>query len=327
MLVADKGEHKVLRSVEGRGRAKTRAVLSANTKAVETRMDSALPEITEREFQSFQELIYREAGIWLSTAKIPLLAGRLSKYLRHHGMQSFQEYFKLVSDSPTERIQMLDAISTNETHFFREPQHFELLRNTIFPRWVAAAAEGNRSRSIRVWSAGCSTGQEPYSLAMALLDYFPRGSGWEIEIVATDLSTRVLEIAKKGVWSAEKTREIPVEYLKAFMLKGFAEQAGQIKAGPEIRSLIRFYRVNLNETTYPFAGKFDLILCRNVLIYFDLKSRERVVCRLANYLSPDGCFFVGHAESLHSMSDILSAIVPTVYKPALKVSEKKHARK
>jgi chemotaxis protein methyltransferase CheR len=270
-------------------------------------------EISEREFLRLRDLIYREAGIWLSQAKTALLVGRLAKRLRHHGLKSFKQYYDLVTNSPEERIQMLDALSTNETRFFREPQHFELLKSVIFSKWAQEAATGDRSRKIRVLSAGCSTGQEPYSLAMLLLDRFPAASGWEIEIIATDLSTRALEIARAGIWPAAKAVEIPSSYLKTFMLKGFADQAGKIKAGPEIRSVVQFYRLNLNEPTYPLAGKFDLIFCRNVLIYFDLHGRERVVRRLASFLAPDGYFFLGHAESLHSMSDCLRTVVPTVY--------------
>ena len=267
-------------------------------------------EISEREFLRLRDLVYREAGIWLSQAKTALLVGRLAKRLRHHGLKSFKQYYDLVANSPEERIQMLDALSTNETRFFREPQHFELLKSVIFPKWTQEAAAACRSRKIRVLSAGCSTGQEPYSLAMVLLDHFP---GWEIEIIATDISTRVLEVARAGIWPAAKAAEIPSPYLKAFMLKGFADQAGKMKAGPEIRSIIQFFRLNLNEPTYPLPGKFDLIFCRNVLIYFDLRSRERVVRRLARFLSPDGYFFLGHAESLHTMSDCLRTVVPTVY--------------
>jgi chemotaxis protein methyltransferase CheR len=267
-------------------------------------------EISEREFLRLRDLVYREAGIWLSHAKTALLVGRLAKRLRHYGLKSFKQYYDLVINSPEERIQMLDALSTNETHFFREPQHFELLKSVIFPKWAEEAATGYRSRKIRVLSAGCSTGQEPYSLAMILLDRFP---GWEIEIIATDLSTRALEIARTGVWPAAKVDEIPLSYRKAFMLKGFADQSGKIKAGPEIRSVVRFFRMNLNEPAYPLTGKFEMIFCRNVLIYFDQRGREKVVRRLASFLPPDGYLFLGHAESLHAMSDRLRSIIPTVY--------------
>jgi chemotaxis protein methyltransferase CheR len=270
-------------------------------------------EISEREFLRLRNLVYEEAGIWLSQAKSTLLIGRLAKRLRHHGLKSFKQYYDLVINSPEERVQMLNALSTNETRFFREPQHFELLSSFIFPKWTEEAATGRRGRKIRVLSAGCSTGQEPYSLAMVLLDRFPAASGWEIEIIATDLSTRVLEIAETGIWPAAKVDEIPSSYLKAFMLKGFADQAGKMKAGPEIRSIIKFFRMNLNEPAYPLTGKFDMIFCRNVLIYFDQRGREQVVCRLANFLSPDGYLFLGHAESLHSISNRWRSVISTVY--------------
>ncbi len=270
-------------------------------------------KISEKEFLHLRNLVYEEAGIWLSQAKTALLVGRLAKRLRHHGLKSFKQYYDLVINSPEERIQMLDALSTNETRFFREPQHFELLKSVIFPKWAEEAATGRRDRKIRVLSAGCSTGQEPYSLAMFLLDRFPAASGWEIEIIATDLSTRALEIAQTGIWPLAKADEIPSSYLKAFMLKGFADQAGKMKAGPEIRSIVRFFRMNLNEPAYPLMGKFEMIFCRNVLIYFDQRGRERVVRRLASFLSPDGYLFLGHAESLHAMSDRLRSVIPTVY--------------
>ena len=270
-------------------------------------------EISDRDFRRFQDIIYREAGIWLPPAKTALLVGRLAKRLRLHGLKSFKQYYDLIIHSGEERIQMFNAISTNETHFFREPQHFELLKSVILPKWTREAATGRRSRRIRVLSAGCSTGQEPYSLAMVLLDRCPASSGWRIEILATDLSTRVLEIACAGIWAKAKAAEIPAGYLKTFMLRGLADQAGKIKSGPEISSIIQFFRLNLNDPSYPLVGKFDLIFCRNVLIYFDARSRERALRRLAGFLSPDGYFFVGHAESLHALNGALTAVIPTVY--------------
>jgi len=269
--------------------------------------------ITEKEFQRFQELIYTTSGIWLSPAKTALLVGRLSRRLRRFGLKSFSEYYRVVTDDPEEFTQMLDAVSTNETRFFREPGQFEFLEKHILPQWFADAGAGRRSRKIRVWSAGCSTGQEPYSLAMALRHHLPPSAGWEIEIIATDLSTRVLEMAKSATWEFGKASEIPDHYLKAFMLRGYGEQKGKMKAGPEIRSIIHFSRLNLNDRSYPVSGKFDVIFCRNVLIYFNLETRTRIVRRLLEYLSPEGYLFVGHAESLHTMSGVLRTVVPTIY--------------
>jgi chemotaxis protein methyltransferase CheR len=273
--------------------------------------------ITEREFQYFQELIYRTAGIWLSAVKTPLLVGRLSKRLRQLGLDSFREYYRVVSEDQEELTRMLDAVSTNETRFFREPMQFEFLENRILPQRIADAASGKRSRTVRVLSAGCSTGQEPYSLAMTLLHHLPPAAGWTIEIVATDLSTRVLEIARSGIWELSRASEIPGHYLKAFMLRGYGEQEGKMKAGPEIRLPVRFLQMNLNAPPYPVSGKFDLIWCRNVLIYFDLATKTRVVHRLLEHLAPEGHLFVGHAESLHTLTGVLRTVVPTIYTHAL----------
>jgi chemotaxis protein methyltransferase CheR len=269
--------------------------------------------ITPQEFLNFQTLIYQASGIWLSSAKTALLVGRLSKHLRRLGLRSFTEYFRVVCEDQHECTQMLDTISTNETRFFREPDQFSFLEQRILPHWVAAAYAGNRGRKVQVWSAGCSTGQEPYSLAMTLQHHLPPSAGWDIEIVATDLSTQVLEKARAGTWDLEKSKEIPDQYLKAFMLRGYGEQKNKMKAGPEIRSLIRFFQLNLNDAKYPVYGKFDLIFCRNVLIYFDLETRTRVIQHLLEHLSQDGFLFVGHAESLHTMSGVLRRVVPTIY--------------
>ncbi len=273
--------------------------------------DAVPRTITKPEFLLFQNLIHKEAGIWLTPAKTALLIGRLARRLRLHRLKSFKQYYRLVVDSQEERVRMLDAITTNETHFFREPRHFEWLQTDVFPDWLARAETGS-PRLIRVWSAGCSSGEEPYSLAMVLLHRF-RSRGWRIEIQATDISTRILEIARRGIRPAEKAHEIPREFLKAFMLRGFGDHVDEIRAGPEIRSVVSFSRLNLNDPSYPLIGKFDLIFCRNVLIYFDLATRERIVRRMLNHLRPDGYLFLGHAESLPTMKDKVRAIFPTVY--------------
>ena len=176
-----------------------------------------------RDFRSFQRLIHGEAGIFLSDVKRVLVEGRLARRLRELDLD-FGGYYALVERDAAERVRMLDCICTNETHFFREPRQFEFLESRVFPEWRALAEAGRRPRHVRVWSAGCSTGEEPYSVAMAFLARFPPSSGWQIEIVATDLSTRVLERAAAAVWPVEKAGEIPAEYRKAFMLRGTGPQ-------------------------------------------------------------------------------------------------------
>jgi len=274
---------------------------------------SPVPRISAKEFALFRDLIQRESGIFLSEAKKALVVGRLGRRLRELGLRSLAAYYRLlVEGDEQERTRMLDCICTNETHFFREPRQFEFLEQRVFPDWAARAAAG-RPRRIRAWSAACSTGEEPYSLAMTLLAHFPPSSGWTLEILASDLSTRALDQARAGLWSVDKAREIPERYLKAFMLRGTGAQEGVMKAGPEIRSLLRFQRVNLNQDRYPVQGPFDLVFCRNVLIYFDVASKARVVHRLLDELAPGGYLFLGHAESLTGLSDRGRSVGPTVY--------------
>lgn len=266
-------------------------------------------------FTKFQELIYQEAGIWLAPHKHALLTGRLARRLRLLGLSGMQEYFHLVTrpDQQHERAVMIDCITTNETHFFREPRHFDFLSQHVFPRWHEEAATGQRTTHIRIWSAGCSSGEEPYSLAMLLLKHFPQEKGWDLEILATDISTRVLEKAREGVYSIDKAKEIPPEYLRAYMLKGRGEHKGVIKVSPELRRVVRFARVNLHADSYPVQGYFDLIFCRNVLIYFDQRSKEKVINGILRHLSPSGFLFVGHSEHLGGISPNLKNVAPTVH--------------
>lgn len=270
--------------------------------------------ITDREFAQWSALVRREAGIALGPSKKALLVGRLARRLRVLGLKNFTEYYRLVTESdPQERIRALDCISTNETHFFREPRQFDFLERRVLPELRAERCSTVRRDPIRAWSAGCSTGEEPYSLAMLLLEQFPASCGVPIEIVATDLSTRALERAAEAVWPIEKAEEIPPARRKAFMLRGVGGQNGKMKAGPEIRAVVRFARVNLNDAMYDVGGPFDFIFCRNVLIYFDLATRIRVVDRLFDQLAPRGYLFLGHAETLNGVSERARSVVPTVY--------------
>lgn len=272
-------------------------------------------QISDSEFRLFRELIYRHAGIALARSKKALLEARLAKRLRELGLRSFTDYYERVVNNPdgAELVQLLDRISTNETHFFREPRQFEFLEQQVFPLWTAQAVKGLKERHIRIWSAGCSTGEEPYSLAMLLQDRFSIASGWEIEILATDISTRALNAARMAEWPIAKAEEIPEEFLKRFMLQGTGAQTGKMKAGPEIVSRVHFERLNLNDDTYPVSGRFDAIFCRNVLIYFDAPSRRRAIERLLDFLTPAGFLFVGHAETLNGLTDRARHVMPTVY--------------
>ena len=275
----------------------------------------ALDPITDREYTLLRELVHREAGIHLGPAKRELLVGRLSRRLRELGMTSFGDYYTHVTrpGGAAELTQLLDHIATNETHFFREPAHFDFIERQLCPAWIATAAAGARSRTVRVWSAACSTGEEPYSVAMLLLSHLPPDAGWTVEILATDISTRVLQRAEAAVWPGEKAREIPTPFLKRFMLRGVGTQEGRMKAGQELRSTVQFRRLNLNDEHYVVGAPFDIIFCRNVLIYFDSPTKAGVVRRLTEHLAPGGHLVLGHAESVHGMLTPLRSVGPTVY--------------
>lgn len=273
--------------------------------------------MSNREFEQLRTLVHEWAGIWLSDAKRALLEGRLAKRIRQLGLGTYGAYYEtLTAKGPAaeeERRRFLDAVSTNETHFFREPSHWQLLEREILPRFRADAEAGRRPKRIRAWSAACSTGDEAYSLAMLLLAQLPPEDGWLHDIFATDISTRVLESAKAGLWNVAKADEIPTAYLKRFMLRGTGDFEGKMKAGRELRDLIRFERFNLNETPYSVGEPFDLVFCRNVLIYFDAPMKKRVVGELVRHVKPGGYFFVGHAESLHGYDVRLRTVIPTAY--------------
>ncbi|HYM75354.1 MAG TPA: CheR family methyltransferase [Candidatus Dormibacteraeota bacterium] len=278
-------------------------------------------EITDRStllpglFSKFQQLIYNEAGIWLATHKHALLTGRLARRLRLLGLSNMQEYYQLITqpDQQHERAVMIDCITTNETHFFREPRHFDFLEREVFPKWRQEAAAGERPTRLRVWSAGCSSGEEPYSLAMLLLKHFPEANGWALEVLGTDISTRVLEKARTAMYPLEKSKDIPAEYLHTYMLKGKGDNKGVMKVSPELHRVVRFARVNLHSDSYPVLGSFDLIFCRNVLIYFDQESKGKVIRGILRHLSPSGLLFVGHSEHLGAIAPNLKTVAPTIH--------------
>jgi len=295
-----------------RGKAAVPAVRNHAVARPHASCDMAPYSVSSKDFLLFQAMIYRDSGIWLSEAKAALLTGRLSKYLRALGLRNFAEYYQRVDTDEEERQTMLDAITTNETHFFREPQHFDLLSQYVFPRWHQEAATGQRPARLRVWSAGCSSGEEPYSLAMLMLKHFPVEK-WDLEVLATDISTRVLEKAREAIYPIERMKDIPQEHLRAYMLKGRGDDRGFMKASPELHRVVKFARVNLHADSYPLQGFFDLIFCRNVLIYFDQKSKEKVISGIVRHLSPSGLLFVGHSENLGGISPNLRTVAPTVY--------------
>ena len=272
-------------------------------------------EPTAGDFRRLTSVVHDISGISLNETKRALVTHRVSPRIRELGFSTFGEYvdFVCAPENGSEMVHMLDLLSTNETQFFREPQHFEFLEKRQIPSWREAANAGKRPRVIRAWSAACSTGQEPYSMAMQLMSLCPPEQGWRIEVHATDLSTRALAAARQAEWPIDRASQIPDRYRQEFMLRGTGIREGRMRATRELRESVTFARLNLNDEDYDVAGPFDMIFCRNVLIYFTPEGRAKVVDRLTRYLAPGGLLFVGHAESLHAHRGELRAVSPTVY--------------
>jgi len=261
--------------------------------------------ISDYEFRQYQKLLYDIAGIHLSPAKKALVCGRLARRLGQHGLTSYGDYFRLLTDKrETGELQhALDLLTTNETYFFREPGHFDFLRNNIL-------ASHRPTQTFRVWSAACSSGEEPYSIAMVLADRL--GSGpWEV--LGSDISRRVLEKARLGHYPIERAKHIPREHLTRYCLKGIGSQEGTFLIDNRLKSRMRFMQINLNESL-PKLGEFDAIFLRNVLIYFDQTVKRRVVARLIQTLKPGGHFIIGHAETLNGVDETLEPVAPTIYR-------------
>ena len=278
-------------------------------------LPEAIRPLSDREFRLFQTLVQREIGIFLPESKKALVVARLSRRLRALDLQTFTAYYQAVEADRAERTIMLDSICTNETRFFREPRQFDFLEQDVLPRWRAAGDAGGRPKRVRAWSAACSTGEEPYSLAMLLRTHFPAEAGWAVEVLASDISTRALEVAREGLWPLQRTESIPPAYLRAYMLRGVRAEEGKARAHPALKSLIKFMHINLNDSRYPVDGNFDLIFCRNVLIYFDRPTKSAVIDRLARHLAPGGLLFLGHSETLHNGAHALRHVGPTAYAP------------
>lgn len=270
-------------------------------------------QLGDEDYKFLCRLVYERSRISLTPEKKVLVASRLTKRLRHLQLASYGEYCQLLrSPAGEEELRFLiDRISTNHTHFFREMKHFDFLREKIFPTWHARA--GSPGAPFRVWSAACSTGEEPYSLAIHLAEHFAPAetNTWQIE--ASDISTRVLEIAERGIYDADKLAGLSQEMLRRHFQKGLREREGQFRAKDVLRQRIRFHHLNLLQPPYPFAQLFHVILCRNVMIYFDRPTQETLVSHLAERLLPGGCLMVGHSESLSAIKHSLQSIQPAIY--------------
>lgn len=263
-----------------------------------------LVSLSNNEFRLFKSFIYNEVGISLADSKKPMVSGRLAKRLKHHALNSFDDYFKLISN-PNHRAEKqvaIDLLTTNETHFFREPKHFHFLEKTILPK-------ASKHRPFRVWSAASSSGEEPYTIAMVLAEHL-KNEPWEV--VASDVSSAMLAQAQSGCYSMQRAEEIPKPYLSKYCLKGTGDYEGKLLVSRTLRQRVKFFPLNLTQP-FPSLGEFDVIFLRNVMIYFDVETKQKILQQMLPLLRKDGYLMISHSESLNGVSDDYIAVAPAIY--------------
>jgi len=267
-------------------------------------------KLSKKDFDRLSDFIYTYYGIKMPEVKMIMLQSRLQKRLRALQIPTFSQYVDFVfsKEGQEEIVQMMDVVSTNKTDFFREAQHFEFLKNTVFPKFV----EENR-RQIKVWSAGCSSGEEPYTLAMVLSDLVKQVNGYDFSILGSDISTAVLQKAVTAIYALDRVDPVPLEMKYNYLLKSKDQSKPTVRIVPELRNKVKFMRLNFMDESYSVGDMFDVIFCRNVLIYFDRKTQESVIRKLCRHLKPGGFFFLGHSESVTGLNVPLTQIKPTIF--------------
>lgn len=265
---------------------------------------------SDKDFAYLRNLVATHTGISLSDAKRDLVYGRLSRRLRQLGLLRFDEYCRLLDEGDGNELDnFVNAITTNLTSFFREPHHFEYMTGTAVPKLAAA----RQQRRLRIWSAGCSTGEEPYTLALALKEVMPSLDGWDVRILATDLDTNVVNTAKQGIYREERIEGLSRSRKQRWFKSGRGEYNGWVRVSRDLQDMITFKPLNLmNE--WPMLGPFDIIFCRNVVIYFDKETQRKLFTRYADMLAEDGYLFIGHSETLYKVSDRFELIGKTIYR-------------
>ena len=266
-----------------------------------------LATLDQHQFRRIQRMVYQRCGISLQSGKEELVHARLSKRLASVGMDSYEQYVKYVASdsSGKELAAMIDVLTTNKTGFFREIKHFEYLRKI-------ATNLLKKERRVQIWSAGCSSGEEPFSVAMLLLEQVPDLEPRDVQILATDISSRMLAKARQGVYAPQALSGVPPPLLRKYFTRIHSAPARAYRINDKVRSIVRFARLNLIGE-WPMKGPFNLILCRNVMIYLDEPTANRLVRRLWELLDPGGHLFTGHAEQIRELSEELPRVQPAVY--------------
>lgn len=272
-------------------------------------------DLSDREFQLFRALIFEKSGINLNEGKKELVRTRLGSKLRRGGYGSFRDYYNYVVEDRTgeELVSLLDAISTNLTSFFREINHFHYLKNIIIPE-ITERKKNDSVKELRAWSAGCSSGEEPYSIAFTLADILQNAKGWNVKLLATDISTKVLTRAARGLYTEDQVKTVPKEMALRFLDKTDEDGERLYGVRPEIKGMIQFKRFNLMTPSFPFRRGFDFIFCRNVMIYFDKSTQQTLINKFFGALSEGGYLLIGHSESLTGVQHRFRYMQPTIYK-------------
>jgi chemotaxis protein methyltransferase CheR len=274
------------------------------------------PVMSDVEFNNLKMLIHSNFGINLTSTKKIMLSTRLSRRLKELNLSAFNDYYNLLQTSSGQVVEynyLIDAVTTNKTDFFRENKHFELLQNDLLKK-IIKEKSFSFEKKIYCWSAGCSTGEEPYTLAMVLADFFSRYQTGDFEIFATDISNGVLRVAKNAVYNEIDINPIPEALRKKYLLRGKNDRKGEFRIIPSLREKVCFRQLNLMDSDFLINRKLDIVFCRNVIIYFDRQTQIDFFNKIYDVLSPGGLLFIGSSETLFNINDRFTPIGPTVYK-------------
>ncbi len=272
--------------------------------------------LNQKDFQRLSSFIYDELGIKMSDGKKTMLSGRLSRRLRALDLDSYTEYCDFIlspAGMEQELVHLISAVTTNKTDFFREETHFDYLTQTGIPT-LEQKQQFDKRRKFKIWSAGCSTGEEPYTMAMVLAEVKAKSLNFDYDILATDISRRVLDVCQRAVYPLDQAKPVAATYRKKYLLKGRDRRNPQVRIVPELRRKVRFGRLNFMADDFGLPEKVDVIFCRNVIIYFDKQTQEILMRKFCRYLNRGGYLFLGHSESLHGYDTPLQQVAPTVYR-------------
>lgn len=275
--------------------------------------------LSNADYERLRRVIYDECGIKMTPAKKVMLEARLRKRLRNLGLESFSGYCEYLFSREgieNELINMIDVVTTNKTDFFREPKHFDFLTSAAVPELMELYGAGMR-RNMNIWSAGCSTGEEPYTIAMVLSNFRETHPSFEFQVLGTDISTIVLHKAEKAIYKMDRVDTVPAVMKKKYLLRSRDREKNLIRIAPEVRTSVRFRRLNFMAEDFGMRESMDLIFCRNVIIYFDRPTQERLLKRLYDHLIPGGYLFMGHSETLSGLNIPLLSVGHMIYKKSL----------